>query len=286
MKVSSGAKGRFISDAKFQLCAYKDMYYNLLDNRSLEMDKIDKEVISCVYSEVVNYFKNKVRVAVGSELFSPEILDFHYKFGWVVTVNDRNAYLGKVAFNGSCEIEVGLNSYISGNSYFNGSGKIKIGAFCSIANGVEFFSSNINHITEYLSTFNFHSNERILHDESNLVLPNYSQKLEKLKSNNFIEIGNDVWIGRCVTIFPGNKIENGAIIGINSFVNNNINAFGIYVGSPSKLIKYRFSIEKINHINNMKWWEWSLEKIKNNTLLFDNDFTAISSDIISNITIK
>ena len=77
MKVSSGAKGRFISDAKFQLCAYKDMYYNLLDNRSLEMDKIDKEVISCVYSEVVNYFKNKVRVAVGSELFPPKISEIH-----------------------------------------------------------------------------------------------------------------------------------------------------------------------------------------------------------------
>ena len=54
-----------------------------------------------------------------------------------------------------------------------------------------------------------------------------------------IEIGNDVWIGANCTILKGSIIENGAVIGAKSLVNNHLPAYSINVGIPAKTIKYR-----------------------------------------------
>ena len=53
------------------------------------------------------------------------------------------------------------------------------------------------------------------------------------------------------------------MIGANSFVNQSIPPFAIAVGSPAKVIKYRFSPEKIALIEASEWWnETDIEKAK------------------------
>lgn len=54
-----------------------------------------------------------------------------------------------------------------------------------------------------------------------------------------IVIGNDVWIAANCTILKGSHIKDGAIIGAKALVNSEIDSYGIAVGIPAKVIKYR-----------------------------------------------
>ncbi len=91
-------------------------------------------------------------------------------------------------------------------------------------------------------------------------------------------VGNDVWIGQNVTILPGVHINDGAIIGANSVVAKDIPAYHIAVGNPCRVIKKRFSDELIQYLEEIKWWNWSDEKIFNNLeRLYSNDLQLIKS---------
>ncbi len=57
-----------------------------------------------------------------------------------------------------------------------------------------------------------------------------------------IHIGNDCLLSANCTILKGTVLENGSIIGANSVVNGNIEAYSINVGNPLKIIKYRENI--------------------------------------------
>ena len=56
-------------------------------------------------------------------------------------------------------------------------------------------------------------------------------------SKGRVFIGKNVWIGDKVSIMPDVKIGDGAIIGANAVVTNNIPAFSVAVGIPAKVIK-------------------------------------------------
>ncbi len=84
------------------------------------------------------------------------------------------------------------------------------------------------------------------------------------------EIGNDVWIGNNVTIKYGIKIGNGAIIGSGAVVTKDIEPYSIVGGIPAKIIKYRFTKEKIEFLQNFKWWDNNLDWLKANKHKFKN----------------
>ena len=81
-------------------------------------------------------------------------------------------------------------------------------------------------------------------------------------------IGNDVWIGCNSTILRGVTIGDGAVIGANSLVNRDVPPYAIVVGSPAKIIKYRFSDEIIQGLLEVKWWNYPLELISKHSELF------------------
>jgi hypothetical protein len=53
-----------------------------------------------------------------------------------------------------------------------------------------------------------------------------------------------------------------------SIVTKNIPPYSIAIGVPAQVVKYRFNDEIVKHIEEMKWWDWSIEKIKKNQDLF------------------
>lgn len=55
-----------------------------------------------------------------------------------------------------------------------------------------------------------------------------------------VRIGRDAWIGMGCIILPGVSIGEGAIVGAGSLVTKDVPPFGVAVGSPAKVIKYRF----------------------------------------------
>lgn len=60
----------------------------------------------------------------------------------------------------------------------------------------------------------------------------------KLTSKGPVVIGDNVWIGRCVTVLSGVTIGDNAIIGANSVVTKDIPANCVAAGTPARVIKY------------------------------------------------
>ncbi|MEY8675294.1 CatB-related O-acetyltransferase [Thomasclavelia cocleata] len=88
---------------------------------------------------------------------------------------------------------------------------------------------------------------------------------------NEISIGNDVWIGANSCILSGVCIGNGAVIGAGSVVTKNVLDYAIVAGNPARVIKYRFSQEVIQLLNDLCWWDLPIDIIKENINLFKTE---------------
>jgi len=78
---------------------------------------------------------------------------------------------------------------------------------------------------------------------------------------NFVIIGNDVWIGANAIILPGVTIGDGAIIGAGAVVTHDVLPYAIAAGAPARILKYRYSQDRIQKLLKIAWWNWSEEKI-------------------------
>ena len=134
--------------------------------------------------------------------------------------------------------------------------RLKIGKFCSIAYGTKFLFNGANHTLNSLSTYPF----PVLADEWDLAEP----ITDAWDNKGDIVVGNDVWIGFEAVIMAGVTIGDGAIIGSRAVVTKDVEPYSIVGGIPAKLIRKRFSEEKILELLEMKWWNWSEEMIKKN----------------------
>ncbi|WZL74717.1 DapH/DapD/GlmU-related protein [Clostridiaceae bacterium 35-E11] len=76
------------------------------------------------------------------------------------------------------------------------------------------------------------------------------------------DIGNDTWIGHGAIIMPGVKIGNGAVVGSGAVVTKNVDPYTIVVGVPAKPVRKRFDDEIIKKLEEIRWWDWSHETIK------------------------
>ncbi len=74
-------------------------------------------------------------------------------------------------------------------------------------------------------------------------------------------IGNDVWIGAKSMIMDGVTIGDGAIVAAGSVVTRDVPPFAVVGGAPAKVIKYRFSQEVIDRLEEIQWWNLPDEKI-------------------------
>ena len=150
-------------------------------------------------------------------------------------------------------------------TYFNGPAEIvelnegtqvHIGKYCSIAKGLKLLLGNY-HRADWVSTFPFHD----IHPN---VFPNAAGVTGHPKSNGDIVIGNDVWIGDSATILSGVTVGDGAVIAANANVVKNVEPYAIVGGNPAKLIKYRFSVQQIEDLSAVRWWD--LDESQINTL--------------------
>ena len=74
-------------------------------------------------------------------------------------------------------------------------------------------------------------------------------------------IGNDVWIGQNAVILPDVHIGDGAIIGANSVVGNDIEPYTIVLGNPARVLRKRFDDELIDLLLKFRWWDNGIEEI-------------------------
>lgn len=96
------------------------------------------------------------------------------------------------------------------------------------------------------------------------------------------KIGSDVWIGEGVRILQGVTIGNGAVVGAYSVVTKDCEPYGVYAGSPARLIKYRFDEETIHKLIQFEWWnqkeEWIIENVEK--FRYPDQFLPFAEDIL------
>jgi len=130
---------------------------------------------------------------------------------------------------------------------------LKIGRYCSIADGVRVFLGG-NHRIDWVSTFPFGH----LPDSKDIFRTKVKQVSAKGKN---VTIGNDVWIGSSVTIMSGLEIGDGAVIAANSHVVSNVEPYAIVGGNPARLVRMRFDEEIIALLIELEWWKYSSQSI-------------------------
>ena len=133
--------------------------------------------------------------------------------------------------------------------------RLVIGKFCSIACGATFIFNSANHRQSALSTYTF----PLFFEEWQL---DKEQVASAWDNKGDIVIGNDVWIGYEATILSGVHIGDGAIIGAKAVVTKDVPAYSIVGGIPAREIKKRFDPGTIQKLQQLKWWDWSYEKIR------------------------
>ena len=113
----------------------------------------------------------------------------------------------------------------------------------------------------------FYSKE---HPGKKFVSTNKYNELKTCSNGKSVVIGNDVWIGSHVLIMGGVTINDGAIIGAGAVVTKDVPPFAVVGGTPARIIKYRFDEISIQKLEKIKWWNWSVEKIRDNAEVFSN----------------
>lgn len=112
---------------------------------------------------------------------------------------------------------------------------VKIGNNSQIAKSLDFGSE------PYLIKIgeNFYSSENVsfvTHDGSLNVLRNLSPNFRNSDIFGVILVGNNVFLGRGVTVLLGSKIEDNVIVGANSLVKGLLSKNSVYAGSPARFI--------------------------------------------------
>ena len=132
--------------------------------------------------------------------------------------------------------KMGKYCYVSA---FCGLNKVRMGNYCSI--GPSVLIGNMEHDVNDYST---------------------SPRLSNSGRDAEVIIGNDVWIGAQSFIRIGVKIGDGAVVGAQSFVNKDVPPYAIVVGTPAKILRYRFDEDTIRNIQKTKYWDENPETAK------------------------
>jgi virginiamycin A acetyltransferase len=131
--------------------------------------------------------------------------------------------------------------------------RLIVGKFCQIAAGVEFVMNGANHRMNAVTTFPFYIPEH------------WKQDVPPLSD---MPVKGDTVIG------------NGAIIGLNSVVGSDVEAYTIAAGNPAKPIRKRFDDALIALLEAFKWWDKSIDEIQTLIpLLSDSDLERVRREL-------
>ena len=122
----------------------------------------------------------------------------------------------------SCKgiIEIFNYVHISAHCFISSTTRIIIGNFSAISVGTKLFGGCDDFSGKYLAN------------------PTISTTFTNVKKGDIL-IGENVIVGANSVIMPCININEGSVIGANSFVNKNCEPWKIYAGSPIKFIKNR-----------------------------------------------
>jgi virginiamycin A acetyltransferase len=137
-----------------------------------------------------------------------------------------------------------------------GPDRLVIGKFCALARGTRFIMGAANHQRRGVSTFPFP-----------MFGGDWLEHMHLFAQRDFpgdTVVGNDVWLGYDVTVLPGVRIGDGAIVAAKSVVASDVPAYAVVGGNPARLIRHRFAADEIARLVRLAWWDWPIEVITKN----------------------
>jgi acetyltransferase-like isoleucine patch superfamily enzyme len=207
-----------------------------------------------------NFVRRRMRIASvsGVRLGVGVIID------GATVLEGNNAIGERTVLDGA---HVGRFSYVAHDSLLP---HVWIGRFCAIADGVRAYLGR--HPTD-----TFVSIHPAFYSRTSPTGRSFSA-LDRFDEHEYIDpekrfvthIGNDVWIGANVILVDGVTVGDGAIVGANSVVTHDLDPYGIYVGSPARLLRKRFDDQTISALLTLRWWDKPCEWISQHAELFDD----------------
>lgn len=193
--------------------------------------------LKMIYPTKPRYERIKIILANDVEVEEDVVIEKNVELGHLKKLN-RGLYIGHGSYIGACS---------------------SIGNFTSISLDVKI--GLMAHPLDYISTSPvFYAKRR-----GWVVKSTFNETLQGLT-----EIGHDVLISANVTILAGVKVGNGAVIGAGAFVNKDVPPYAVVVGTPARIVKYRFSEDIIRKLEEIKWWDMSKEELMKYKLDFNN----------------
>lgn len=154
------------------------------------------------------------------------------------------------------------NSTIGDYSYVGRNSRVvhaDVGKFCSISGAVRLGMGT--HTLDKLST------SPIFTERHNSTKHQWTDR-QMVNPFKRVTVGNDVWIGTGVMVMGGVTIGDGAVIGAGAIVTKDVPPYAVVAGVPAKVIRYRFTDEEIQTLEEVKWWNQTDEELRNNISLF------------------
>jgi chloramphenicol O-acetyltransferase type B len=126
--------------------------------------------------------------------------------------------------------------------------KLSIGAYCSFSFGVKVLLGGGH--AQWVTQYPFPG-----------IWPEAKEYEGHITSKGNITIGSDVWVGAEAMILSGVTIGDGAVIGARTLVNKDVAPYEIVVGSPLRVIGYRFDEFVTAELLGIAWWDWPRARI-------------------------
>jgi acetyltransferase-like isoleucine patch superfamily enzyme len=76
-----------------------------------------------------------------------------------------------------------------------------------------------------------------------------------------VVVGNDVWLGMGVRIYPGVTIGDGAVAAAWSVITEDVPPYAIVAGNPARVVRSRFDDDTIVALLRIRWWDWNVDRV-------------------------
>lgn len=64
------------------------------------------------------------------------------------------------------------------------------------------------------------------------------------------------------------KIGDGAVVAAGAILTKDVPAYAIVAGVPAKIVRFRFDETTVARFLEMRWWDWPLERIREEARTF------------------